>query len=154
MTADDGEREKDGAYGAGGTAAAGARLVENLVARVPGFEQSYECHVFNESGALPHVFFWDVVQDTVRSYLGTGDPSGPDWQRVLAFLEEETQRRVPGALEVIVTSFLHDLPYPGEPGFGIEVHLGPAMKERYLWLRPWYGVEAPVRRTPSGDGRP
>jgi hypothetical protein len=109
---------------------------------VPGFEDAYECHVFNEHEVLPHLFFWDVVQDTVRSYLGEGDPDGPDWRRVLAFLEEETRRCAPGAIEVIVTSFLYDLPYKGEPGYGIEAHLGPAMKERYLRLRPWYGAEA------------
>ncbi|MFZ3491940.1 hypothetical protein ACODT5_15700 [Streptomyces sp. 5.8] len=141
MAADDNEEQK-----ADGTAekdAAGVRLVEDLVAQVPGFEDAYECHVFNENRLLPHVFFWDVVQDTVRSYLTEDAPDGPDWRRVLAFLEEETQRRVPGAIEVIVTSFLYDLPYEGEPGHGIEAHLGPAMKERYLQLRPRYGAEAP-----------
>ncbi|MFC8918085.1 hypothetical protein ACFT5C_20175 [Streptomyces sp. NPDC057116] len=116
--------------------AGGVRLVEDLVARVPGFEDAYECHVFNEHGVLAHVFFWDVVQDTVRSYLGEGEPDGPDWRRVLAFLETETRRRVPGAIEVIVTSFLYDLPHEGEPGSGIEEHLGPEMKRRYLELRP------------------
>ncbi|MFE4638795.1 hypothetical protein ACFRJ1_36215 [Streptomyces sp. NPDC056773] len=67
-----------------------------------------------------------LVQDTVRSYLAEGDADGPDWRQVLAFLEEETQRRVPGAIEVIVTSLLYDLPYRGEPGYGIEEHLGPS----------------------------
>jgi hypothetical protein len=141
----DGKREKheaDGTREADEKAAGGVRLVEDLVAQVPGFEDAYECHVFNEHGVLPHLFFWDVVQDTVRSYLGEGDPDGPDWRRVLIFLEEETRRCAPGAIEVIVTSFLYDLPYKGEPGYGIEAHLGPAMKERYLQLRPWYGAEA------------
>ncbi|MER7468934.1 hypothetical protein [Streptomyces sp. NPDC097981] len=131
-------------------AAAGMRLVEDLVAQVPGFEDAYESHVFNENGVLPHLFFWDVVQDTVRSYLVKGDPDGPDWRRVLAFLEEETRHRAPGAIEVIVTSFFCDLPYKGEPGYGIEAHLGPAMKERYLQLRPWHGQRA---RTLRGSRR-
>ncbi|MFI9235602.1 hypothetical protein [Streptomyces sp. NPDC053079] len=142
MTADDETREKSEAGVADEKAAAGVRLVEDLVAQVPGFEDAYECHVFNEHGVLSHLFFWDVVQDTVRSYLGEGDPDGPDWRRVLAFLEEQTRRRVPGAIEVIVTSFLYDLPYEREAGYGIEAHLGPVMKERYLQLRPWYGAEA------------
>lgn len=144
MVADDNEeREEHKADGSAEKAVAGMRLVEDLVAQVPGFEDAYECHVFNEHGVLPHVFFWDVVQDTVRSYLAEGDPNGPDWRGVLAFLEEETRRRVPGAIEVIVTSFLYDLPYKGEPGYGIEAHLGPAMKESYLQLRPWHGAESP-----------
>ncbi|MFF8262670.1 hypothetical protein [Streptomyces virginiae] len=145
MTAGDNEERRDHkADGVPEKAAAGVRLVEDLVAQVPGFEDAYECHVFNENGVLAHVFFWDVVQDTVRSYLGEGDPDGPDWCVVLAFLEEETRRRVPGAIEVIVTSFLYDLPYEGEPGFGVERHLGPAMKAKYLQLRPWYEAESPV----------
>ncbi|MFE9466750.1 hypothetical protein ACFYNW_24330 [Streptomyces virginiae] len=145
MTAGDNDERRDRkAHGVPEKAAAGVRLVDDLVAQVPGFEDAYECHVCNENGVLAHVFFWDVVQDTVRSYLGEGDPDGPAWRGVLAFLEEETRRRVPGAIEVIVTSFLYDLPYEGEPGFGIERHLGPAMKARYLQLRPWYESEDPV----------
>lgn len=119
-------------------AAAGVQLVVDLVARVPGFEDAYECHVFNEHDVLDHVFFWDVVQDTVRSYLGEGEAEGPDWRGVLAFLEEESERRVPGAFEVIVTSFLYNLPYEGQPGYGIEAHLGPIMRQKYVELRPWY----------------
>lgn len=144
MVADDSEeREEHKTNGTAEKAAAGMRLVEDLVAQVPGFEDAYESHVFNENGVLPHLFFWDVVQDTVTSYLAEGDPDDPDWRRVLAFLEEETRHRAPGAIEVIVTSFLYDLPYKGEPGYGIEAHLGPAMKERYLQLRPWHGSESP-----------
>ncbi|WP_063804265.1 hypothetical protein [Streptomyces roseifaciens] len=116
MTAGDDEKQEK--YEAEGKAAGRVRLVEDLVAQVPGFEDAYECHVFNEEGVLAHLFFWDVVQDTVRSYLGEGDPDGPDWRRVLGFLEGETRRRMPGAIEVIVTSFLYDLPYKGEPGTG------------------------------------
>ncbi|MCY0935157.1 hypothetical protein [Streptomyces sp. H34-S4] len=144
MVADDNEvREEHKTDGTAEKDAAGIRLVEDLVAQVPGFEDAYERHLFNEDEVLPHVFFWDVVQDTVRSYLAQGDPDGPDWRPVLAFLEEETRRRVPGAIEVIVTSFLYDLPYKREPGYGIEAHLGPAMRERYRQLRPWYDTEGP-----------
>ncbi|MFE4265423.1 hypothetical protein [Streptomyces sp. NPDC056883] len=138
MAADDNERAERKADDTTEKAAASVRLVEDLVAQVSGFEEAHECHAFNENGVLPHVFFWDVVQDTVHSYLAEGDPDGPDWRRVLAFLEEETRRRVPGAIEVIVTSFLYSLPHQGKPGYGIEEHLGPAMKESYLQLRPWY----------------
>ncbi|MFF9011244.1 hypothetical protein ACF087_36440 [Streptomyces goshikiensis] len=144
MVADDNEeREERKTDETAEKAAAGIRLVEDLVAQVPGFEDAYESHVFNENGVLPHMFFWDVVQDTVHSYLAEGDPDGPDWRQVLTFLEEQTHRRLPGAIEVIVTSFLYDLPYQGEPGYGIEAHLGPAMEERYLQLRPWYEAESP-----------
>ncbi|MFB7977626.1 hypothetical protein [Streptomyces vinaceus] len=113
---DNEEREERKADGTAEKAAAGVQLVEDLVAQVSGFEDTYESHIFNENSVLPHVIFWDVVQDTVRSYLTEGNPESLNWRRVLAFLEEETQRRVPGAIEVIVTSFLCDLPHQGEPG--------------------------------------
>ncbi|MEV4940717.1 hypothetical protein [Streptomyces zaomyceticus] len=141
MTTEDAKRDGADTERAAEKAVGGVRLVENLVARVPGFVDAYECHVFNEPRVLPHLFFWDVVQDTVASYLGEGGPEGPDWWQVLTFLEEETQRCAPGGIEVIVTSFLNDLPYPGEAGYGIEAHLGPALKNRYLQLRPWYSAK-------------
>ncbi|MFD5142878.1 hypothetical protein [Streptomyces sp. NPDC058401] len=143
------ERETDGTAEVN---AAGVWLVEDLVVQVPGFEGAYESHVFNEHGVLPHVFFWDVVQDTVHSYLAQDAPDGPDWRGVLDFLEEQTRRRVPGAIEVIVTSFLYDLPYEGEPGYGIAAHLGPAMKERNLQLRPWCGAASPDKATTTDAG--
>ena len=119
-------------------ARAAVRLVEDLVAKVPGFEEAYETHVDEEHGVLSYVFFAiDVVNETVRSYLGEADPDGPDWRQVLAFLEEESRRAVPGAYSVIVTSFLDQLPYEGQPGFGIEAHLGPVMTAKYLELRPF-----------------
>ncbi|MEU8776845.1 hypothetical protein [Streptomyces sp. NPDC048606] len=123
--------------------AAGVRLVEDLVARVPGFQETYAWHVDNEHEVLDHLFFWEVVKETVLSYRGEGGAGGPDWRRVLDFLEEETRRRVPGAIEVIVTSFIHRLPYEGQPGYGIEAHLGPEMMRTYRALRPWYGAAAP-----------
>ncbi|WP_418958845.1 hypothetical protein [Streptomyces tritici] len=120
-------------------ARAAVRLVEDLVAQVPGFEEAYESHVLEEGGVLPHVFFMlDVLPETLRSYLGEGDPEGPDWRAVLAFLEGESRRAVPGAYSVIVTSFLYDLPYEGQPGCGFEVHLGPVMAAKFAELRPWW----------------
>lgn len=111
------------------------RLVRDLVARVPEFEEMYESHLFNQDGVLSHVFFWDVVQETVRSYLGD-DPDGPDWHRTLAFLEEQSALGVREIDEVIVTSFLDDLPYPGQPGHGIVRHLGPVMAASFARIRP------------------
>ncbi|MFG2334625.1 hypothetical protein ACGFMM_34170 [Streptomyces sp. NPDC048604] len=120
-------------------AVAAVRLVQDLVAKVPGFEEAYEAHVVGEHGVLPHVFFTvDVVEETVSSYLGEGDPDGPDWRQVLAFLEDESRSAVPGACSVIVTSFLDDLPYEGQPGCGLAAHLGPVMGAKFRELRPWW----------------
>ncbi|MEV8589985.1 hypothetical protein [Streptomyces sp. NPDC051180] len=111
------------------------QLVSDLVTTIPEFRGVYEVHVFHQGGVLPHVFFWDVVQDTVRSFLGEA-PAAADWRRTLAFLEEQSSRGVVGIDEVIVTSFLGDLPSPQEPGHGIVQQLGPVMAARFGRIRP------------------
>ncbi|MCX2185437.1 hypothetical protein KV205_33750 [Streptomyces sp. SKN60] len=113
----------------------GVQLVSDLVAHVPGFRGVYDAHVFSQGRVQPHVFFWDVVQNTVRSYLG--DEGHPvDWRRTLDFLEEQSRRGEAGVDDVIVTSFLGDLPHSYEPGYGIVGELGPVMAARFLRLRP------------------
>lgn len=111
------------------------RLVQDLVARIPEYEDVYESHVFNQDGVLPHVFFWDVYNETMRSYLGE-DTEAPDWRRTLDFLEEQAARGVREVDEVIVTSFLDYLPFAGEPGHDIVEHLGPVMTARLAAIRP------------------
>ncbi|MER5962935.1 hypothetical protein [Streptomyces sp. NPDC002057] len=111
------------------------QLVSDLVTRIPEFRDVYERHVFHQGGVQPHVFFWDVVQDTVRSFLGEA-PSAADWRRTLAFLEEQSRRGVLGVDEVIVTSFLGDLPSPQEPGHEIVHQLGPVMAAKFVRIRP------------------
>ncbi|WP_370414658.1 hypothetical protein [Streptomyces fradiae] len=116
----------------------GVQLVSDLVDRVPGFRSAYDAHVFSQGRVQPHVFFWDVVQGTVRAFLGEeGDEGRPvDWRRTLDFLEEQSRRGEAGVDDVIVTSFLGDLPHPYEPGYGIVGELGPVMAARFLRLRP------------------
>ncbi|MEV6331749.1 hypothetical protein [Streptomyces sp. NPDC051909] len=119
--------------------APGVQLVSDLVARVPGFREAYDTHVFSQGCVQPHVFFWDVVQGTVRSFLGQDlgqEGCAVDWRRTLDFLEEQSRLGAVGVDEVIVTSFLGDLPHPCEPGYGIVAELGPVMAARFLRLRP------------------
>ncbi|GAA3074881.1 hypothetical protein GCM10017562_48570 [Streptomyces roseofulvus] len=113
---------------------AGEQLVHDLLAHVPAFRAAYESHVFRQGGVLPHVFFWDVVQGTVRSFLA--EETEPDWRRTLDFLEEQIRRGDTAVDEVIVTSFLGDLPSPHEPGHAIVGQLGPIMSARYDRIRP------------------
>ncbi|MFI0984270.1 hypothetical protein [Streptomyces exfoliatus] len=112
------------------------RLVSDLVARIPEFRDVYEDHVFRQGVVQPHVFFWDVVQDTVRSFLGEAPATAADWRRTLAFLEEQSCRGILGIDEVIVTSFLGDLPSPHEPGHAIVQQLGPVMAAKFVRIRP------------------
>ncbi|GLY91330.1 hypothetical protein [Actinoallomurus iriomotensis] len=110
------------------------QLVEELVRRLPAFEDLYESHVFNEDGVLPHVFFWDVTQETVASFLGDEDP--PDWRATVGFLEEQFGAAEPKAREVVVTSFLDYLPFPGQPGGDLTRYLGPQLTGKLAELRP------------------
>ena len=109
--------------------------MKDLVAEIAAFEDLYETHVFNQGGVLPHVFFWDVTQETVRSYLGR-DADAPDWRRTLRFLEGQSARNVPGIDEVVVTSFRKYLPFPGQLGHEIVGELGPVLAARFEKVRP------------------
>lgn len=112
------------------------QLVKDLISRVPELEDLYATHVFNEGGTvLPHVFFWDVMQATIESFLGTNSELS-DWRGILQFLEERIQLGVPEVNEVIVTSFLNYLPFPGKPGHEIIKHLGPSLAETFYKTRP------------------
>ncbi|MFJ7775884.1 hypothetical protein [Streptomyces yangpuensis] len=109
------------------------QLVRDLVAVAPGFEDLFDAHVFNEDGVLPHVFFWDVVQETVASFLRG---SGTDWRVTLGFLEEQLRLDVPEVGRVVTTSFLFNLPWPDQPGHGLVDRLGPALGARFAAIRP------------------
>jgi hypothetical protein len=109
------------------------QLVRDLVAAAPGFEGLFDAHVFNEDRVLPHVFSWDVVQETVASFLG-GDET--DWRVTLQFLEKQLLLDVPEVAQVVTTSFLFNLPWPDQPGHSLVDHLGPAMSARFAAIRP------------------
>lgn len=114
---------------------ADVQLVKDLVARFPILEDSYESHVFNMDGVLPHVYLYEVSQEVVQSFVSQ-DPDALDWRAVLAFLEEQLNRGVLAVSEVIVTSFLWYMPNPGEPGYEIVSHLGPTMSRKFHDVRP------------------
>ncbi|MGM9383121.1 hypothetical protein [Streptomyces antibioticus] len=109
------------------------QLVRDLVAASPGFADLFDAHVFNEHGVLSHVFFWDVVQETVASFL-RGDET--DWRVTLRFLEGQLRLDVPEVTQVIVTSFLFK-----------SAVAGPA------WIRPcqppWPHHERAIHRDPT-----
>ncbi|MGJ7418531.1 hypothetical protein AB9128_22070 [Streptomyces cinereoruber] len=114
---------------------AAIQLVKDLVNQFPVLEDSYETHVFNEGELLPHVFFWDVTQDVVSSFV-TPDSKVLDWRAVLSFLEENLSKGIPEVNEAICTSFLWYLPKPGNPGYEITTRMGPTMTRRFQEIRP------------------
>lgn len=118
-----------------GTAPASTvRLVERLVQRFPVFRASYDDHVDTYEEVLPHVYFDDVTREVIADYLGADTGL---WQEVIAFLERELESTTDHDVrEVIELSFAGDLPYPDEPGDGIERHLGPYLMASYHRQHP------------------
>jgi hypothetical protein len=113
-------------------------FTERFVHDLPGFEGAYLAHLENEEGSFPHLFFAiDVVPATVNSFLNVpGEDS--DWRLTLSYLEDKFAQHILEVEKVIVTSFLYQLPYEGEPGADIVYSLGPQMKVRLAELRPWF----------------
>jgi hypothetical protein len=113
-----------------------AVLVRDLVARFPPLEPAFRDHLRDNFGdVLPHVFFWDVTQQVIASYVAA-DPAPIDWRAVLAFLADRYttgDARVHGLIEV---SFLESLPVPGHEGAGIVAELPPVLRPAFGRVRP------------------
>lgn len=86
------------------------QLIEDLVKCLPAFEDLYESHVSNEDA--------------------------PAWRATVAFLDEQFGTAEPKAREVVVTSFLDSLPFPGQPGSDLTRYLGPQLTSKLAELRP------------------
>jgi hypothetical protein len=72
---------------------------------------------------------------TVDSFLEVpGEES--DWRRTLAYLEDKFAQHIPEIDTLIITSFLEDLPYEGQPGAEIVRSLGLQMKAKLAKMRP------------------
>jgi hypothetical protein len=111
----------------------GARLVQDLVNCIPALRGLYEAHIFNMHGVLPHVFFAEFHEEFFAAYMGRSDEL--DWRSAIAFLEERAGLDDLEEVEVIVTSFLDYLPYPGQEGAEIVGELGPVMSQLLGGLR-------------------
>lgn len=105
-------------------------LVERLVEHFPALQDLHEVNLSNNGALLPHVLFWDVTREVLRSYLGRTSVL-PDWEALLGFLEAEYSRGDAQLKEVIVTSFLDTLPPAGEEGHDIVHRLGPELAAAY-----------------------
>ncbi|MCX5528751.1 hypothetical protein OG342_38885 [Streptomyces bobili] len=122
-------------------------LVEALVSTFPELQDEYETHMGNDEEVLPHLFFWDMIQHLVASFLNRDKDDALDWSAILdflekSFLEEQTERTGQAGESysvvdsLIATAFLGQLPWPGTPGYGICSHLGPTLMRRFRQIRP------------------
>lgn len=111
---------------------AAARVAEALISAVPDFREFYEDNIENYDEFLFVLFFWDVTQATVRSYLG--DQEEPDWRSTLGFMEAAVQSADEAERNVVAYRFLYNLPNPGTPGHELVGELGPELTKRYARL--------------------
>jgi hypothetical protein len=101
------------------------RVADALVAAVPDFDYVYSNNIEAYDVFSPGLFFWDVVQATVRSYLG--DREEPDWRSTLHFMETAVQSADQEERKAIGFHFLWNLPNRGEPGHELVGELGPEL---------------------------
>src|SRR6266567_3704699 len=76
----------------------------------------YECHLENNHGLLSHVFMGELLQALEDSHLGL-DEADLDVVEFLRSLEVNFNPDDLVVLQVVVTSFLLDLPHPPRPGY-------------------------------------
>jgi hypothetical protein len=78
----------------------------------------------------------ELMGAVVGAYLGEREYQDLDWAAVLDDLDEEYATGGPEARSVLVTSFVLDLPFGHEPGYGLVAHLGPRLAQAFAKHRP------------------
>jgi hypothetical protein len=123
-----------------------AQLTERFVSEFPGLQGALAAHLAdNHEELLPHVFLFDVVRYAtelfVRSSSATDDDARRDaaraeLQRMLEVVEDEYLHGSEDARELIVVSFLENLPTPDEDGAEIRFLLGSATRSKLEEIWP------------------
>ena len=112
-------------------------FLDEIAKRFPQLAEDYEIHVENNGIPLPHVFFADVTRAVLAAYEGTDpDYAELDWQGFLKFLDSLYPTAPIDVKDVIVTSFLLQLPWPTQPGYAVVDHLGPVLTQKFREVRP------------------
>ncbi|GAB1643535.1 hypothetical protein [Krasilnikovia sp. MM14-A1259] len=118
---------------------AAERVADALVAAVPDFEYVYSNNIEAYDVFSVALFFWEVVQVTVRSYLG--DREEPDWRSTLQFMETAVQSADQLERKAIGFHFLWNLPNRGEPGHDLVGELGPELTRVFTRLQQGHPVD-------------
>lgn len=110
------------------------RMVTDFVRAFPYFDDICASHSFADGVVLPHVFFSMVLDEVVAHYL---EPS-PKFDRsaVFAFLERCLEGGQVEVVEVVTTSFVDDLPWPGQENSDIANELPPLLAREYSRSHP------------------
>lgn len=110
------------------------RMVIDFVRAHPHFEDLLASHSFAEDVVLPHVFFAMVLHETVSDYARQA--SVIDRSALFEFLERCLESGQSELIEVVTTSFVDDLPWPGQEGADIAHELPPLLAREYARSHP------------------
>lgn len=105
------------------------RTVVDLVREIPYFEDVLLAHSFAPDVVLPHVFFSLVLEEVMADFNSSANSF--DRAALFAFLERCLADRQEEVVEVVTTSFIDDLPWPGQEGEEIVDELPPLLAEEY-----------------------
>ena len=101
------------------------KIARALLSTFPDFDYVHFNNVDAHGQFAPSMFFWEVVQVTVRSYLGDRDE--PDWRSTLDFMEAVVRSGGLDERTAVAYHFLWNLPNRGEPGHDLVGELGPEL---------------------------
>jgi len=103
-------------------------FVGALCFRFPELIPQLQEHIDDYDGLLPHVFMGDVTRWVLQRFHD--DPSDPTVRQILDFIETAFEHAAGEEREIIGTSFLENLPRPGEENDGVRALLGPALRNQ------------------------
>ncbi|MFC8732228.1 hypothetical protein ACFT5B_07215 [Luteimicrobium sp. NPDC057192] len=115
------------------------RFSLELAERFPALGTNIDFYYDAPDEFLAHVYFGvDVTPKVVAAYLAEADGRTPavDWRAVLAFLDEQARTGGNDVKTVIGTSFLFQLPNPGQAGYGIVDALPDELARLFRLARP------------------
>jgi len=111
------------------------RLFEALAADDSVVAEIYEAHLENNHGLLSHILMGELLSELEDSHRGVAG-ADLDVTAFLRSLERHYRPEIPDERGVVVTSFLLDLPWPGQPGYDIVDRLGERLRAEFDRVRP------------------
>lgn len=112
-----------------------------LTEAFPGLGENIDFYYDAPDTLLAHVYFGvEVTPKVVAAYVAdvTGDSTGDqlDWRGVLRFLNDQLRAGDEAVKTVIGTSFLFQLPNPGQAGYAIADELYDELARLFKLARP------------------
>jgi hypothetical protein len=112
-----------------------------LAETFPGLGENIDFYYDDPETFLAHVYFGvEVTPKVVAAYIAdvSGDSTGDqlDWRAVLNFLNDKLHTGDQAVRTVIGTSFLFQLPNPGQAGYAIVDELDDELAHLFKLARP------------------